>query len=123
MNLLRAFLVVWFVLQFVLPLLPTWGVFLPHGHIARGRVTARDWQAHSENHRNPLSQGTRAAETKIFSVAVGDEIVSVVGETAGFTFENPVMLLLPENFRAQPLAENFFTYALAIPPPNPPPEI
>lgn len=77
-----VFLAVWLAVQSLMPLVPTWGVFLPHGHIATGRVTERDWQAHGENHRTPPPQDTAHAETKLLSVAANDGLSSLFGSMA-----------------------------------------
>jgi hypothetical protein len=46
----------WLAVQFmVVGLTPAWGAVLPHTHVIRGPVTAAEWQAHLEQHRNGFS--------------------------------------------------------------------
>jgi len=121
MNSLRAFFAVWLTLQVLLPLLPAWGVFLPHEHIARGRVSARDWQAHGENHRNPTAQDARSAQTKILSLSTNNGLASVMADSTAFTFSNSVRWMFAPKLFGRVAVHAYFAYIIAFPPPVPPP--
>lgn len=123
MNFLRAFLAVWLVLQVVLPLLPLWGVFLPHEHFSRGRVSARDWQVHGENHRNPRGQSADSLGAKIFSVPMNDGLLSVLADSTAITNDVGVNCIASQELVGRVLAQVFWGYMLPFPPPVPPPTV
>lgn len=118
---LRAFLAMWLVLQVVLPLLPAWGVFLPHEHFARGRVSAREWQAHGEYHRNPRAQSAGSSQAQIFSVPMNDGLVSVWGDSTAIVGENLGSCAIARKLVGRVAVQNFFGYTIAFPPRVPPP--
>lgn len=122
MNFLRPFLAACLTLQFLMPLVPSWGAFLPHGHILRGPVTARDWQAHGENHRSPRTRNGASVETKILSIAANDGLSSVF---ASIDLDNTEALfcnLNPEDSCIDCLKDSFYPRAIdlavLVPPPK-----
>lgn len=122
MNFLRAFLVGCVALQFVMPLLPLWGWFTPHEHIARVRVTARDWQVRWENHRTPQSHENERAEAKILSVTANDRLSSLFGSIDLGALQSPLALFTANDFSKHGTQDSFFARAMdlgvLIPPPN-----
>lgn len=122
MFFLRVFISVWLAMQFTLPLLPQWGVFVPHDHIARGRVDARAWQAHDENHRNPKPQAPGRADTNIISIATNNGVSSVFAPLDVIAFPLLPMLLTACEFSAPFAPDSFFARTAAfrplVPPPN-----
>lgn len=121
MNFLRAFLALWLVLQGVLPLLPMWGVFFPHEHFSRGRVSARDWQAHGENHRNSRAQDKTRADDNLVSVATSSGISSLFGSPDVGALQSPALLLSVDIFSKHSAQGSFFARAVDLPIHVPPP--
>lgn len=122
MNFLRAFFAVWLVLQLGLPLAPTWGSFVPHEHLARERLTARDWQTHEENHRLPCSQKLANVESKISTVAANDGLSSVSSAIDMSALQTESAVFALNDFSATVTENCFFARAVDLPVLDPPPD-
>lgn len=122
MNFLRPFLAAWLTLQFLMPLVPTWGLFLPHGHIASGRVTARDWQAHGENHRLPQTQKPVGPGVRISAVATNDGLSSLFSSTDLSTPSALSWISRINDFCEYRVRDCFYARAVDLPVIIPPPK-
>lgn len=126
MGPVRLYLALLFAAQFVVPLVPSWGAFVPHDHWARTRLTPADWSAHVQEHRN----GTAAAAAP-HTPTDGTQIVSTLSQNGLTSFNAPTanhstdfeMTSPPRVVVYAVLGHEFTARTLMDPPPSPPPTI
>lgn len=126
MGSVRLYLVLLLAAQFVVPLVPSWGAFVPHDHWARTRVTPADWSAHVQEHRTGTVPTTTAGNptkgSQIVSTLSFDGLTSfnapMADRTADFAFAPA-----PREFLHTVLGHEFTARSLVFPPPNPPPTL
>lgn len=124
MGPVRLYLALLFAAQFVVPLVPSWGAFVPHDHWARSRLTPVDWSAHVQEHRS----GTVAVAT-IDTPTTGTQIVSTLSQNGLTSFEAPManhstdfgIAFAPRVVLHTVLEHAFSARILVDPPPYPPP--
>jgi hypothetical protein len=109
--------------QFLVPLMPSWGEFVPHGHYARTRLSAQDWNAHLQEHRQaaePISlYHTAPGESKIVSTLSHDGLMTLYVPLA-VNAAQPVVREL-QAFVYSLVTHSQVTRAMSYPPPLPPP--
>ncbi len=121
---IRFYLALILAAQFLVPLVPSWGAFIPHDHWTRTNVTAADWDAHFREHLTGHvanyvpSPGSN--ETLIISTWAHNGLSSfhalLAAHDADFEFA-PV----PSPVLATLSAPQFTARALSYPPLVPPP--
>jgi len=124
MDSVRVYLVLFLAAQFLVPLVPSWGAFVPHDHWARAPITAADWDAHIREHLT-------GHVANFLPNAPSDEpqIVSIWSHNGLSSFQAPLanhetvldVVVAPHVVLATLSARPFTARVLAYPPLNPPP--
>ena len=127
MGPVRLYIVLLLTAQFVIPLVPSWGAFVPHDHWSRTRLTPADWSAHVLEHQtapvganNSIPRAHSTDGTGIISTLTQNGLTSLsaplADHAAAFEFATP-----PRAVLHAVLAHEFTARTLAYPPLNPPP--
>lgn len=126
MNPIRFYLALLLAAQFLVPLVPLWGAFVPHEHWTRTGVTAADWEQHIREHftghvAKYVPTGS-SNETMILSTWSHDGLSSfqnpLAAHNANFEFAPAPRLLLATLAAAQ-----FTARVVSYPPLDPPPTV
>ncbi|MCC7164842.1 MAG: hypothetical protein IT331_20265 [Anaerolineae bacterium] len=126
MNPVRVYLALLLAAQFIVPLAPSWGAFVPHEHWARARLTSADWVAHVQEHTHgpnvPSAANAQTGELKIISTVLQTCMNSfpapLANHTPGFEFAPSPRVLL-----RRVLAHEFSARVVSYPPPDQPPTL
>lgn len=126
MNPVRLYLALLLAAQFLVPLVPSWGAFVPHDHWARARISPADWSAHLEEHRIGPVAATAVAphtdKTQINSTLAQNGLTSLQAPLADHDSDFE-FALAPRVLLHRVLAHEFIARALSYPPLNPPPTL
>jgi hypothetical protein len=131
MKLFSALFILMLVAQFLVPLVPTWGEFVPHDHWVRlpfgGRISPEEWQAHLQEHR----EGGSSQQPLVHSAPGEAKIVSTLSHDGLTTLYAPLALTESQRAVIPPMyafvhllmTHTHDARALSYPPPVPPPVV